>query len=234
MSVEIDKSSNDVVFIAPSCGSKVPVDEKVFLNMLNDLILNGLAYASTSVFVHDFEGYGSVSLKKKQGKVSVRMNITRQGSPSENYNPNDPPTPGGVTFISHDALPFEMEYQRLEEIRDSIIESIPSMAGKVFERVLTLLAKRIFTKDDFQKIIQDLLEEDMPKLKAKLLEFKSERESVNNKKLKDIQKSMDRTKNSSNVISNYYKNDMRAAEKAIGEETLVIDKAIAFLPEISK
>ncbi len=220
MSVELDKSSNNVVFTAPSCGSKVSVGKKSFLNMLNDLIINGSAYFSA--------GRRSVSLEKKQGKVSVRINITRQGSPFENYNPNDPPSPGGTTTISHNALPFEVGFQELEEIRDSVVELILNITDRVFERLLILIAKRVFTKDDFQKAIQGLLEEDMPKLKAKLLEFKSERELVNNKKLKDIQENVDQTKSLGNIISGYYNNQMRDAVKAIKEETSVIDKAIAF------
>ena len=114
MSVEIDKSSEEVVFTAPSCNSKVSVDEKSFLNMLNDLILNGSAYVCI--------GKGSVLLKRKQGKVFVNINITRQGGPYEN-DPNDPQTPGGISIISHNALPFEVEYQELEEIRKLIVES---------------------------------------------------------------------------------------------------------------
>lgn len=115
MSVELDKSSEKVVFIAPSCNSKVVVDEKEFLDMLNDLILKGSAHA--------LRGKGSVLLKRIKEKVSVNINITRQGSPYENYDPNDPPTPGGTTVISHNALPFEVEYQELEKIRKLIVDS---------------------------------------------------------------------------------------------------------------
>jgi len=118
MNVEIDKSSNEVIFTAPSCSSKVSVTGKVFLRMMEELSIKDSAYGSS-----EKGNKGSISLIKEERKVVARINITRQGSAYENYDPNDPPTSGGTTVISHDALPFNVEYEELQRIKRAIIGS---------------------------------------------------------------------------------------------------------------
>ncbi len=117
MCVKIDESSNDVVFTAPYCASKVFLNKEVFWKILNLLSGKGSAYGRCSK-----DKRASITLKKDHEKVIVRINITRSGSSFENYDPNDHPSPGGRTIISHDALPFEVQYEELIKIGDILLK----------------------------------------------------------------------------------------------------------------
>jgi len=110
-------------------------------------------------------------------------------------------------------------------------------ADKAFSKISALLSRReSFSERDLKEATQGLTKKQIPKLRIKLLELKTQLEKNYAENLENVQAAANHDRafgRESIAMSDYYDNDVSAFATGTREKTAKIDRVLSFLAKIS-